>query len=88
MNVAFRINPSDYSVALSLADAAPVYFRQESAQEVEIINPTTGEVSTLPVASFRVRYVPGAHCPPHLQEKAMAVPEYREWKRERERVSL
>lgn len=71
----------NYSVALSLADAAPVYFRPESVQEMEIVNPATGEVSTLSVASFRARYVPGPHCPPHLQEKAKAVPEYREWRK-------
>lgn len=81
MDIAYRINPSDYSVALSLADAAPVYFRQENAQEVEIVDPATGEVSTLPVTSFRARYVPRAQCPPHLQEKAKTVPEYREWRK-------
>lgn len=71
---------TDYSVALSLADTAPVYFQQKSAQEVEIVDPATGEISMLPVASFRARYVPRAQCPPHLQEKAKAVPEYREWR--------
>lgn len=77
----------NYSVALSLSDAAPVYFRQESAQEMEIIDPATGEASTLPVASFRARYVPRAQCPPHLQEKTKAVPEYREWRMQRDEIT-
>lgn len=80
MNVAYIIN-GDYSVALSLSNASPVYFKLADRNKVEVIAPATGEQTTMPLKAFESRYVPRAACPPALKEKAAAVPSYREWRR-------
>lgn len=81
MTIAYRINPGDYSVALSLADASPVYFKLIDRDKSEVIDPATGEQSTMPLKAFEARYVPRAACPPALKEKAHEVIPYREWQK-------
>lgn len=74
---------SGYCVALALKNAAPVYFRQIGKDEVNVVDPRTGEAQEMTTATFRALFVPRWDCPPALKEKAAAVPDFSEWNRER-----
>ncbi len=80
MSIAYRINPDDYSVALSLRDATPVYYRMMEAGVMHVIDPATAEDEIIPATIFQRRYVPRPLCPGTLRKKADAVPSYREWR--------
>lgn len=84
MNIAYRINPADYSVALSLRDASPVYYRMVEAGVMHVIDPATAEDEVIPATIFQRRYVPRPLCPEALRKKADAVPDYREWRKQQE----
>lgn len=84
MNIAYRINPADYSVALSLRDATPVYYRMVGAAVMHVIDIATAEDEVIPTTIFQQRYVPRPLCPEALRKKADAVPDYREWRKQQE----
>lgn len=80
MNHAYRPTPDDYSVALSLRDTSPVYYRMVELGVFHVINPATGKDEIMPATTFNTRYVARPLCPGALRKKADAVPDYREWR--------
>lgn len=84
MSIAYRINPDDYSVALSLRDATPVYYRMVKAGVMHVIDPATAKDEVMPATIFQQRYVPRPLYPGVLRKKADAVPDYREWRMQQE----
>ena len=84
MSIAYRFNPDDYSVALSLQDATPVYYRMVEAGVMHVIDPATAQDEIIPATTFQRRYVPRPLCPGTLRKNADAVPDYREWRMQQE----
>lgn len=68
-----------YEVALRLSDTSPVYYRYYDGA-VEVIDPETGEMQTVPITTFKARYCTLYQpMPDNLRAKAREVPSFREW---------